>query len=69
MLDIKFIRENVDLMKETIKNKNIPLNLDELLKVDEELVELQKSQQELQTSRNANAKCCISKNSYGRFSI
>lgn len=56
MLDIKFIRENVDLMKETIKNKNIPLNLDELLKVDEELVELQKSQQELQTSRNANAK-------------
>ena len=54
MLDIKFIRENVDLMKETIKNKNIPLNLDELLKVDEELVELQKSQQELQTSRNAN---------------
>ena len=56
MLDIKFIRENVQLMKDTVKAKNIGLDLDELLKIDEELVSLQKNQQELQTQRNANSK-------------
>lgn len=35
MLDIKFIRENQDQIKSAIKNKNITLNLDELLLVDE----------------------------------
>ncbi len=56
MLDIKFIRENADLMKETIRVKNVGLDLDKLLALDEQLIELQKEQQELQTQRNANAK-------------
>ena len=56
MLDIKFIRENVQLMKDTISAKNIGLDLDQLLKIDEELVSLQKDQQVLQTERNANSK-------------
>ncbi len=56
MLDIKFIRENTDLMKEAIKVKNVGLDLDELLSIDQKLIDLQKDQQELQTQRNANAK-------------
>lgn len=35
MLDIKYIRENKEAVKEAIKNKNIDLDLDELLEVDE----------------------------------
>ena len=34
MLDIKFIRENVAIVKEAIKNKNVKLNLDEFLELD-----------------------------------
>ncbi|MBI3231765.1 MAG: serine--tRNA ligase [Candidatus Doudnabacteria bacterium] len=34
MLDIKFIRENTDKVKKAIKDKNINLNLDELLDLD-----------------------------------
>ena len=36
MLDIKFIKENSDLVRQTIKNKNIDLNLDELFEVYQE---------------------------------
>lgn len=39
MLDIKFIRENADKLKEAIRNKNIKLDLDELLAVDKKRVE------------------------------
>ena len=40
MVDIKFIRENQDKLKEAIKNKNITLNLDDLLAADKQRVEL-----------------------------
>ncbi len=36
MLDIKFIRENKDLVQKIIKDKNISLNLEELLVLDKE---------------------------------
>jgi seryl-tRNA synthetase len=36
MLDIKFIRENQDLVKKAIKDKAVDLDLDALLKIDEE---------------------------------
>ncbi|MFA5962341.1 MAG: serine--tRNA ligase [Parcubacteria group bacterium] len=39
MLDIKFIRENADKLREAIKNKNVKLDLDELLAVDKKRVE------------------------------
>ena len=32
MLDIKFIRDNRELVKEALKNRNLKLNIDELLK-------------------------------------
>ena len=36
MLDIKFIRENPDLVKKTIKDRGLNLDLDYLLKLDAE---------------------------------
>ncbi len=45
MLDVKFIRENKDLVKKAIKNKNIHLDIDELLGLDAKRRELiQKSE-------------------------
>src|SRR3989344_1904587 len=35
MLDIKFVRENPDLIKEAVHNKGIKFDVDELLAVDE----------------------------------
>lgn len=40
MLDIKFIRENKDIVKETIKNKRGNIDLDDLFKIDEERLTL-----------------------------
>ena len=52
MLDLKFIRENKDLVKEAIKNRGMKLDIDELIKLDEEhrkhLVELE----DLRAQRN-----------------
>jgi seryl-tRNA synthetase len=35
MLEIKFIRENIDLVRQAIKNRNLKINLDELLSLDD----------------------------------
>lgn len=35
MLDIKFIRENADLVKQSLKNRNLKLDLDSLIKLDD----------------------------------
>lgn len=56
MLDIKYIRENTDLVKKTIEQKRVQLNLDDLLKADQKLLELKKKLQALQEEKNANAK-------------
>ncbi|MFH1029768.1 MAG: serine--tRNA ligase, partial [bacterium] len=52
MLDIKFIRENKDLLKEAIKNKKIKLNLDDLLKIDDKRRELQQEIESIRKRRN-----------------
>lgn len=52
MLDIKFIRENREKVKEAIKNKKINLNLEELLKLDEKRVGLMQSIEELSAEKN-----------------
>ncbi|MFH1428093.1 MAG: serine--tRNA ligase [Patescibacteria group bacterium] len=52
MLDIKFIRENPGIVKETVKNKNIDLDIDNLLKIDEERRQLQTNLDELRKRRN-----------------
>jgi len=52
MLDIKFIRENREALKETIKNKGINLDLDNLLATDEKRVGLMREIEELQAEKN-----------------
>jgi seryl-tRNA synthetase len=52
MLDINYIRENQDKIKEAIKGKKIDLNLDQLLKVDEKRREWISKIEDLQRQRN-----------------
>lgn len=52
MLDIKFIRENKDKIKEAAKNKHIKIDIDALLKIDDEKRKLQKNIDELNAERN-----------------
>ena len=40
MLDIKFIRENKDLVKEAARKKYIDVDIDELIEVDDKRREL-----------------------------
>ena len=56
MLDIKFIRENVEAVKNAIVQKKVQLNLEELLQADQSALEVKKKLQVLQEEKNANAK-------------
>lgn len=51
MLDIKFIRENKEAVKEAAKNKNINLDLDELLALDEQRRELIAKSEEIRAEQ------------------
>ncbi|OPZ77338.1 MAG: Serine--tRNA ligase [Alphaproteobacteria bacterium ADurb.Bin438] len=52
MLDIKFIRENPDVVKTAVKNKNIKLDVDLLLKIDMELLNVKNLIQNLSEEKN-----------------
>jgi len=52
MLDIKFIRENLDLVKASIKNRGIRLNLKEFISWDKERKKIQLKIEELRRQRN-----------------
>lgn len=52
MVDIKYIRENTEAVKNAIKNKHIDLNLDELLAADKSRVELQQKVEQLSALKN-----------------
>ncbi len=56
MLDIKYIQENKEKIKEAAKNKNIDVDIDLLLKIDEERRGLQTKIDELRAKRNELAK-------------
>ena len=56
MLDIKFIRENPDKVRAGAKSKNIEINIDEILKLDEEVRIISRTLQELYTQKNRAAK-------------
>ena len=56
MLDIKFIRENPEKIAEAAKNKNIEINIDKLLQIDEKRRGLISKIDELQAKRNKLAK-------------
>ena len=56
MLDIKFIRENVALVKENCKNRNVFVDIDRLLALDEERRSLQQEIDDFKAVRNAKSK-------------
>ncbi len=53
MLDIKFIRENSDIVKKACQLKNISLDIDLLLSLDKESVMLKTEEQNLLTQKNS----------------
>lgn len=56
MLDIKFLRENAALVRAGWAKKNATINLDELLKLDEQKRTLQLTVEQLKAEQNAAAK-------------
>lgn len=56
MLDIKFIRENVELIKDNCKNRLSGVNIGEFLELDKEIRILETSLDELRARRNATSK-------------
>jgi seryl-tRNA synthetase len=55
MVDIKFIRENPQAVKEAVRLKRVTLNVDDLLQADQELLALKKKNQNLNEEKNLNA--------------
>jgi len=53
MLDIKFIRENLDIVKEGAKKKNVKIDLDELIDLDEKRLTLTKEVDEFRARKNS----------------
>ena len=56
MLDIKFIRDNKELVKENCKNRNVNLDIELLLKLDSERREALKKVEDLRALRNSKSK-------------
>lgn len=56
MLDIKFIRENLKLIKENCKNRHVTVDLDSLIVLDEQRRALQKEADELRSQRKTQSK-------------
>lgn len=56
MLDLKFIKDNQELVQEAIQLKKVNLNLDELLLCEQQVAACKKKIEAMQTERNANAK-------------
>lgn len=61
MLDIKFIRENTDLIKKAAKDKKVDVDIDRIIELDRNKRELQTKIQNLQQERNAHAKSITGK--------
>lgn len=56
MLDIKFIRENADLVKNNCKNRLSDANIDEFLDLDKEIRQMETALENLRAKRNAVSK-------------
>jgi len=52
MLDIKFIRENLDLVKQVCEKKQVNVDIDELLNIDKEKRRILKMNEDLRATRN-----------------
>jgi seryl-tRNA synthetase len=53
MLDIKFIKENPDIIKEAVQKKNLSFNVDELLALEEKRREVLAAFESLRTEQNS----------------
>lgn len=53
MLDIKFIRENKDIVKESARKKRVEIDIDELISLDDKRLELMKITEGLRAEQNA----------------
>ncbi len=56
MLDYKFIKDNLEAVKENIKNRNMTADADKVVELYDKRTSLVTKQQELQQKRNENAK-------------
>ena len=56
MLDYKFIKDNLEAVKENIKNRNMNADADKVVKLYDKRTSLVTKQQDLQQKRNENAK-------------
>jgi len=56
MLDINFIKENVDLMKDTVKKRNMKCDIDAVVKAYDEYIALQRKVEEINQNINQNIK-------------
>ncbi|MEN9582812.1 MAG: seryl-tRNA synthetase, seryl-tRNA synthetase [Candidatus Parcubacteria bacterium] len=52
MLDIKFIRENADIVKEAARKKRVKVDIDALIKIDDERRDLMQKADELRAEQN-----------------
>jgi len=52
MLDLKFIRENADIVKKAVKDRGMKLNVDDLLNLDAQGRKLQTEAEDLRSKRN-----------------
>ncbi|MBC8213233.1 MAG: serine--tRNA ligase [Candidatus Marinimicrobia bacterium] len=68
MLSIKYIRENIDLVKESAKNKNSDVNLDEIVKLDENRREIIKEADDHKAKRNVVSQAIAQKKRNGENS-
>ena len=56
MLDIKFVRDNLDVVKTMLKNRNNPLNLDGFTDLEKKRREILNETEQLKTKRNTVSK-------------
>ena len=56
MLDVEFIRQNPDAVREAVRNKGEDADVDAFLKLDEQRRELMTQAETLRSRRNANSK-------------
>lgn len=56
MIDIKFIRENVELIKQNCANRHVKVDIDALLQADEERRNILKQIEDLRATRNSGSK-------------
>ncbi len=56
MLDIKFVRENLELVKQKVASKNVKIDFDKLISLDEEKRQMLTSVENLKATRNKATK-------------